>query len=50
MKEFLRQVARKLTSAMNRLGEDFDMLLMDDILAYPSDMSDYDTFEDELFV
>lgn len=50
MKQILKHVARKITAALNRLGEDFDMLLMDDILPYPLERSDFDTFDDELLV
>ncbi len=50
MKQVLRELAKRITRAMDRLGEDFNMLLMEDILPYPSDPDDREPFDDELFV
>lgn len=50
MQQILKQAAKRLTAAMNRLGEDFNMILLDDILPYPSDMTGYDTFDEESFM
>ena len=50
MKQIMKKAAERITAALNRLGEDFDMLLMEDILPYPSDMTGSDSFDDELFV
>ena len=50
MKRILEQVAKKITAAMNRLGEDFDMLLLEDILPYPAETANRETFDEELFV
>lgn len=50
MKQIVKRIAKRITVALNRMGEDFDMLLLEDILPYPSDMSGYDSFDDELFV
>ena len=50
MKHIMKRLARRITCALNRLGEDFDMILLEDVLPYPADMTGYDTFDDELLV
>ncbi len=50
MKQILKQLAKRITAALNRMGEDFDMLLMDDILPYYTDMTGFESFDEELFV
>lgn len=47
MKRTMKEIARRITAVLNRLGEDFDMLLMEDILPYPSDLTMTDVFDDE---
>ncbi len=50
MKKLVKSAVKRITAALNRLGEDFDMLLMEDILPYPSDRTGSDSYDDELFV
>ena len=50
MKQIVKTVAKRITAVLNRLGEDFDMLLLEDILPDPADMAGNDLFDDELFV
>lgn len=50
MKQILKRTAKRLTAILNRLGEDFNMLLLEDVLPYPADSLDYESFDEELFV
>lgn len=50
MKQIMKKAVNRLTAALNRLGEDFDMLLLEDILPYSSDVTGSDSFDDELLV
>lgn len=50
MKMIVKNAVKQIADVLNRLGEDFDMLLMEDVLPYPSDMTCSDSFEDERFV
>lgn len=50
MKQFMKEIASRITAALNRLGEDFDMLLVDNGMPFYADMTGYEPFEEELFV
>ena len=49
MKHTWKKLAARISAFLDRLGEDFDMLLVDDSTAFYTDMTGFDLFEEELF-
>ena len=50
MKKNLKKFAAHITAMLNRLGEDFDMILLDETQPYPADVTGSNPYDDDLFV
>ncbi|MBR5618689.1 MAG: hypothetical protein IKW76_03040 [Clostridia bacterium] len=49
MKQTLKKLAERISAFLDRMGEDFDMLLVDDSMSFYADMTGFELFEEELF-
>ena len=50
MKQILKQLAQRVTASLNRLGEDFNMVLINEGMAFYADMAGFEQLDEELFV